>query len=100
MKAEFVHADGQNYQPIEPLTSTFEILKAEHPPIDGVRLVSMQTTYDGNEHFLVIEGQLPSGVSVSYQYYLGETLVTDGDGNAKWEARTHWKEEGLIDVIG
>ena len=26
-------------------------------------------------------------------------LVTDGDGNAKWEARTHWKEEGLIDVL-
>lgn len=26
-------------------------------------------------------------------------LVTDADGNAKWDERTHWKEEGLIDVL-
>lgn len=26
-------------------------------------------------------------------------LVTDADGNAKWEARTHWKEEGGIDIL-
>ena len=26
-------------------------------------------------------------------------LVTDGDGNAKWDERTHWKEEGLLDIL-
>ena len=80
VKAEFALTDGKNYQPIEPIVYTFEILKSEYPSIENVWLVSMQTTYDGKEHSILVEGQLPEGVTVSYEYYRGNTLVVDANG--------------------
>ena len=80
VKAEFALADGKNYNPIEPIVYTFEILKSEYPSIENIWLASMQTTYDGTEHSIVVEGQLPEGVTVSYEYYRGNTLVVDANG--------------------
>lgn len=79
--AEFILAGGKNYKPIEPLVRTFEIFKTEHPGIQDIRFLSAQTTYDGNEHSIEIEGTLPEGVTVSYEYYRGNTLIVDTDGN-------------------
>ena len=81
VKAEFTFADSKNYQPIAPLVCTFEVLKADYPTIEGVKLISKQATYDGNAQSIVIEGQLPEGVTVTYEYYFGYTLIVDADGN-------------------
>ena len=80
VKVDFTLADGKNYEPIAPLIATFEVLKAEHPSLAGVSFVSKQTTYNDNPQSIVIEGQLPEGVNVSYEYYLGSTLIVDNDG--------------------
>lgn len=80
VKAEFVLTDGKNYQTPEPLVRTFEVLKAEHPQIENVQLLSAQATYDEKEHSILLEGELPKGVTVSYEYYLNGTLVVGADG--------------------
>ncbi len=80
VKVEFTHEDAKNYQPIAPMVRTFEILKADYPALENVQFVSVQATYDGTEHSIVIEGQLPKDVSVSYEYYLNDELVVDNDG--------------------
>ena len=80
VKVDFTLVDGKNYEPIAPLIATFEVLKAEHPSLAGVSFVSKQTTYNDNPQSIVIEGQLPEGVNVSYEYYLGSTLIVDNDG--------------------
>ena len=80
VKAEFTFADSKNYQPIAPLVCTFEVLKADYPTIEGVKLISKQATYDGNAQSIEIEGNLPEGVTVTYEYYFGYTLIVDADG--------------------
>lgn len=80
VKVEFTLSDGKNYRPIPPLVRTFEVFKAEYPTVEDIRFVSAQTTYDGKEHSIVITGQLPEGVTVSYEYYYGNTLIVDDDG--------------------
>ena len=80
VKVEFTLADGKNYKPITPLVRTFEILKAEYPPLENVEITAAQTTYDGNSHAIRMDGELPEGVSVSYEYYLDGVLVVDEEG--------------------
>ena len=80
VKVEFAHQDAKNYMPIAPIVRTFEIFKAEYPPVEDIQFVSAQTTYDGKEHYIVIEGRLPKDVTVSYEYYLDDVLVVDSDG--------------------
>jgi hypothetical protein len=46
----------------------------------NVNLDSGTFVYDGTPHSIVINGALPAGVSVRYEYYLGETLVVDSAG--------------------
>ena len=77
---EFTLENGKNYKPIAPLVRTFEVLKTAYPPIGNIHFDSAQATYDGRAHSIVIEGQLPQGVMVSYEYYLDGTLVVDADG--------------------
>ena len=79
VKVEFTHADGKNYKPIEPITATFEVLKADYT-IGGIHFNSNSFVYDGAEHSLEIYGELPEGVTVSYEYYLDGILLTDGNG--------------------
>lgn len=81
VKVEFNLADGKNYKPIAPIIRTFEVLKAEYPQIENVQFSSVQTTYDGKEHSIMIEGQVPDGVKVSYEYYKNDELLVDGEGN-------------------
>ena len=84
VKVEFTLADNKNYQPIEPIIRQFEVAKKEHPPLESIQFKSKQTTYDArNGSSLAIEGQLPEGVTVSYEYYLGSMLVVDGNGNPR-----------------
>lgn len=46
-----------------------------------------------DRNYLPDDAVLPEGGAANMM------LVTDADGNAKWDERTHWKEEGLIDVL-
>lgn len=80
VKVDFTLSDGHNYMPIEPIVSTFEVLRAEHPPIENIRFESAQATYNGNGHTVTILGELPEGVSVRYEYYQGNVLLVDEDG--------------------
>lgn len=82
VKVEFTMEDGKNYAPIEPLIRTFEVLPADHPPIENIQFVSAQTTYDGKAHSIVFEGRLPTGVTVAYEYYKDGELVLGADGKA------------------
>ena len=54
------------YQPITPLTATLTIKKATYD-MSGIIMNNNKLTYDGDTHSLFIEGQLPEGVSVSYE---------------------------------
>ena len=80
VKAEFTHADSDNYQPIAPIVRTFEVLKVDYPALENIKFTSAEATYDGTAHSIGIEGALPMGVSVSYEYYKGGELVVDGEG--------------------
>ena len=62
------------------LSTTFEVKRADYI-LSGITLGSASTVYDGNEHAISIEGILPADVTVSYEYYLSDTLVTDAEGN-------------------
>ena len=79
VKAEFAIADAKNYKPIEPIVRNFEVLKAEYPPLENVQLVASQAQYDGEAHSVAIEGRLPAGVTVSYEYYKDGELLVDGE---------------------
>jgi hypothetical protein len=80
VKVEFALEGGKNYKPIAPLVRTFEVLKAEYPPIENIQFISSQATYDGKAHSIAIEGVLPKDVTVSYEYYVGDVLLVDGNG--------------------
>ena len=79
-RVEFAMADGNNYKPISPIERTFEVLKAEYPPLQNIQFTASQSTYDGNAHSIEIEGRLPTGVTVSYEYYKDGKLLVDGEG--------------------
>lgn len=44
--------------------ATLTILKSG---LDSIQFLDKTETYDGNEHFLAIEGELPEGISVTYE---------------------------------
>jgi hypothetical protein len=77
---KFSMADGNNYKPISPIERTFEVLKAEYPTLQNIQLAVSQFPYDGNAHSIEIEGQLPTGVTVSYEYYKDNKLLVDAEG--------------------
>ena len=80
IKVEFKPNDTKNYKPIEPIVKTFEVLKADYPALENIQFTSTQVVYDGKTHSIKIDGKLPEGVAVSYEYYLDGTLVVDGKG--------------------
>lgn len=80
-RVEFTMVDGHNYKPIPPLERTFEVLKAKYPSLDNVEFSPSQSQYDGRPHSILIEGQLPEGVTVSYEYYKDDELLVDSEGN-------------------
>ena len=57
--------DYENYNEIDDMTTTFEIIKATYN-MSGVEFNDDTVTYDGNVHSLAISGTLPEGVTVSY----------------------------------
>ncbi|MBO5883313.1 MAG: hypothetical protein J6Q78_02780 [Clostridia bacterium] len=78
-RVEFTMADGNNYKPIPPIERTFEVLKAEYPSLQNIHFLPSQSPYDGKAHSIEIEGQLPAGVTVSYEYYKDGKLLVDGE---------------------
>ena len=78
-RVEFTMADGNNYKPIPPIERTFEVLKAEYPSLQNIQFASSQSQYNGEAHSIAIEGQLPAGVTVSYEYYKDGKLLVDGE---------------------
>lgn len=78
-RVEFTMADGKNYNPIPPIEQTFEVLKEEYPSLQNIQFVASQYPYDGKAHSIEIEGQLPTGVTVSYEYYKDGKLLVDGE---------------------
>ena len=69
----------QNYNPIEDMSAHVIV---ERLPIvigDSVKMDDMTVNYDGNVHSLTLDGQLPQGVTVSFenndQTYAGEYEV-------------------------
>ena len=78
-RVEFTMADGNNYKPIPPIERTFEVLKGKYPSLQNIQFVASQSLYDGKAHSIEIEGQLPTGVTVSYEYYKDGKLLVDGE---------------------
>ena len=83
VRAEFTHANGKNYNPIEPVVCEFEIERAPYPAIENVKFKSALSVYNGREQSIVIDGTLPEGVEVSYVYYFDGNPVLDADGKPR-----------------
>ena len=45
--------------------------------MSGVSLQDATYTYDGNSHVLEVTGDLPTGVTAEYKYYVDETHETE-----------------------
>ena len=78
VKVEFKLADEKNYNPLEPLVSTFEVMRTDYI-LDNIIFNSASSVYDGKAHSLKIEGEIPENVTVSYEYYLNEKLLLDNE---------------------
>ena len=57
--------DADNYNAIADMTATLTIEKATYD-MSGIKFEDVTYTYDGSEKTLVITGNLPDGVTVSY----------------------------------
>ena len=64
--AVFSVADTVNYAEIPAKVATLTIEKADYD-MSAVHFDGTKVTYDGEEHKIEIKGQLPNGVSVSYE---------------------------------
>ena len=60
----------------QTLTATLKINPATYD-MSGVAFAAEPVTYDGDEHTVAISGTLPTGVTVSYEYYTGAEIVAD-----------------------
>ncbi|MDE5721649.1 MAG: hypothetical protein K2I30_02775 [Clostridia bacterium] len=73
------NAVNDNYS-FAVLTKTYDILKAEFNPQNLVDFRSQTFAYDGLEKSILINGELPSGVTVTYnnngQTEIGEYIIT------------------------
>lgn len=84
--AEFKVQDELNYNPIEPMTATLTVSKKVIKISDKISFESKTVNFDENTvHSLAITGDLPNGVTVSYEnnenQYVGEYII-----KAKFEA--------------
>lgn len=60
--------DNLNYEPLETLTAILTINKTKYD-LSGINFESCLFKYDGTSKKIEIEGQLPEGVSVTYNIY-------------------------------
>ena len=58
--------DEQNFHPVDSMTAVLTIEKATYD-MAGVTFEDLTTTYDGTEKSVLIEGELPQGLTVTYQ---------------------------------
>lgn len=83
-----VFTGDPNYYPIDDMTINFVVTPASYD-MSGVKLWDKMVEYDGNTHYIEIEGTLPEGVSVSYVNnghseigeYVVEAVFSSGNGN-------------------
>ena len=89
VKAVFSVDDTVNYASIEEKSATLTILKADYD-MSSVHFNGTKVTYDGNEKRIEIQGQLPTGITVSYEGNVGtdagsyEATATFSSGNANY----------------
>lgn len=87
---EYAFTDGGKYEYYmeAKFNSEVEDSSVLLAPISGIysctiliegdfELPSDTVTYDGNSHTLTLEGELPTGASVAYEYYKDDTLVDE-----------------------
>ena len=83
IKAEFTVPDNKNYKPIQPITRRFEVRKAKYDTED-IHFDSEVFVYDEAAHSIFVTFPYEFDmdvVDVKYEYYLGEELLLDGEGN-------------------
>ncbi len=80
VKAIFT-VDTTNYNPVEAKTATLTVTKA-YVDMSGVTMVDTTVTYTGEAQELIITDALPTGVTVAYEYYQGETKLDTVPTNA------------------
>lgn len=61
--ANFEVSNPENYNPIPPMTATLSIVPAT---LENVVLEDLEVPYDGQEHSLILKGELPLGVTFVY----------------------------------
>lgn len=76
--AHFI-SNNPNYNNIEPITTTLKIEKADFN-INNIKFNDKVVTYDENLHEIVIDEELPIGVSVKYE---NNRLISAGSTLAK-----------------
>lgn len=76
--------DNKNYEDIAPITASFEIEKANYD-LGEVYLDSNSFVYNETPHKLLLNGELPEGVSVEYEYYKNGELIRDEEGKGVTE---------------
>lgn len=55
--------------------------------MSGVTFEGASVVYDGTAKTLAVKGSLPEGVTVAYEYYLGETKVTEAKEVGKYTVK-------------
>ena len=67
--------DTANYNVVQDMNATLTINKATHD-MSGITFEDVTVTYDGQEHEVVLDGILPSGVEVTYTTNKGTNAGT------------------------
>ncbi len=72
--------DTANYNPPKAMPFPFTIRRAEYS-LDGFSFLSQEAVYDGEVHYPILIGDMPSGVDgskLSYSFDRGASRVSDG----------------------
>ena len=82
VKAVFT-VDEKIYNTVKPMTAKLTISYN----MAGITLTGTTVVYDGSAKTLEIAGILPEGVTVAYEYYLGETKVTEAKNAGEYTVK-------------
>lgn len=81
VKAVLNHSDP-NYEELAPLSAILEVLQIEIDVSDLHFSGSGEHYYNGEPKFMELVGTVPEMVTLQYEYYQNNELVTDDAGNA------------------
>lgn len=94
VKAIFT-VDTEKYHEISDMTATLTISYN----MQGIVLENKTVTYNGEAHTLAINGTLPQGVTVAYEYYSGETKVTEAKNAGVYTVKAKFSGTTPIDDL-